>query len=106
MSQQSRADFVQSERFVEEYAGKIGDVSVYGQEPTPTTWWLALMNLATLGIKTDLGDAHADTFHNDQNPDQKADYIPANPPVRLNTTADWRAPTGANWIHAAKKHSR
>ena len=39
--------FVQSERFIEAHGGKIGDVSIYGQEANPTTWRLAAMNLAT-----------------------------------------------------------
>lgn len=33
--------FVQSEAFIEKYGGKIGQISVYGQEPNPTTWRLA-----------------------------------------------------------------
>ena len=32
--------FVQSEKFVEEHGGKLGDVSIYGQESNPTTWRL------------------------------------------------------------------
>src|SRR5699024_4775031 len=36
--------FVQSEDFIEEYGGKIGQISVYGQESNPTTWRLAAMN--------------------------------------------------------------
>lgn len=38
--------FVQSEKFIEAHGGKLGDVSVYGQEANPTTWRLAAMNLA------------------------------------------------------------
>jgi type I restriction enzyme M protein len=30
--------FVQSERFIEAHGGKLGDVSIYGQESNPTTW--------------------------------------------------------------------
>src|SRR5690606_8937158 len=36
--------FVQSERFIEEHEGQIGQISVYGQESNPTTWRLAAMN--------------------------------------------------------------
>ena len=32
------------------------------------------------GIEADLGDHWADTFHNDQHTDLKADFILANPP--------------------------
>ncbi|CAJ0696911.1 hypothetical protein R77591_04683 [Ralstonia mannitolilytica] len=38
--------FVQSEKFIEAHGGKLGDVSIYGQESNPTTWRLAAMNLA------------------------------------------------------------
>lgn len=33
--------FVQSENFIEEHQGKLGNISVYGQESNPTTWRLA-----------------------------------------------------------------
>ncbi len=42
--------FVQSEKFVEAHGGKIGDISIYGQESNPTTRRLAVMNLALRGI--------------------------------------------------------
>lgn len=71
--------FVQSERFVEEHQGRVGDISVYGQESNPTTWKLAQMNLAIRGIEGNLGESSADTFHNDQHKDLKADFILANP---------------------------
>ena len=38
--------FVQSEKFVEEHGGRIGDIAVYGQESNSTTRRLAMMNLA------------------------------------------------------------
>lgn len=78
--------FVQSERFVEEHAGKIGDISVYGQESNPTTWRLCKMNLAIRGIDNNIGEHHADTFHNDLHKGLKADYILANPPFNI---SDW-----------------
>ena len=43
--------FVQSEKFVESRGGKIGDISVYGQESNSTTRRLAVMNLAIRGMK-------------------------------------------------------
>ncbi len=70
--------FVQSEKFIEAHAGKIGDISIYGQESNYTTWRLAKMNLAIRGIDAQIG--HGDTFHNDRHPDLKADYVLANPP--------------------------
>ncbi len=78
--------FVQSEKFVEAHGGKIGDISIYGQESNPNTFKLAKMNLAIRGIEADLGKQPADSFHHDQHPDLKADYILANPPFNM---SDW-----------------
>ncbi|KMT63057.1 class I SAM-dependent DNA methyltransferase [Paenilisteria newyorkensis] len=78
--------FVQSEKFVEEHAGKIGDIAVYGQEFNPTTWQLCKMNLAIRGIDGNIGSNNADTFHNDLHKGLKADYILANPPFNI---SDW-----------------
>ncbi len=77
--------FVQSEKFIEAHSGKIGDISIYGQESNYTTWRLAKMNLAIRGIDAQIG--HGDTFHNDVHPDLKADYVIANPPFN---DSDWR----------------
>lgn len=33
--------FVQSEKFAEAHGGRLGDISIYGQESNPTTWRLA-----------------------------------------------------------------
>src|SRR6266404_2353541 len=52
--------FVQSEKFVEAHGGKLGEISVYGQESNPTTWRLAAMNLAIRGIDGNLGPENAD----------------------------------------------
>jgi len=79
--------FVQSEKFVKAHGGKIGDISVYGQESNPTTWKLAKMNLAIRGIEANLGKENADSFHHDLHPDLKADYVLANPPFN---DSDWR----------------
>jgi type I restriction enzyme M protein len=77
--------FVQSEKFVEAHGRKVGEISIYGQESNYTTWRLAKMNLAIRGIDAQI--AHGDTFHNDQHPDLKADYVLANPPFN---DSDWR----------------
>ncbi len=71
--------FVQSEKFIEKHGGKVGDISIYGQESNPTTWRLAKMNLAIRGIDANLGQENADSFHRDLHPDLKADYVLANP---------------------------
>ncbi|MES2364110.1 MAG: class I SAM-dependent DNA methyltransferase [Pseudomonadota bacterium] len=78
--------FVQSERFIEAHGGKLGDVSIYGQEANPTTWRLAAMNLAIRGIDYNLGKEPADTFTRNQHPDLRADFILANPPFNI---SDW-----------------
>ena len=77
--------FVQSEKFIEEHGGKVGQISVYGQESNYTTWRLAKMNLAIRGI--DARIAHGDSFHADGHPDLRADYVLANPPFN---DSDWR----------------
>src|SRR6266536_2714622 len=77
--------FVSSEKFIEAHSGKIGDISIYGQESNYTTWRLAKMNLAIRGIDGQI--AHGDTFHNDRHADLKADYVLANPPFN---DSDWR----------------
>ena len=79
--------FVQSLKFVDAHHGNRKNVSVYGQEYTKTTYKLAKMNLAIRGISANLGEHEADTFHNDQHKDLKADFIMANPP--FNQSA-WR----------------
>ena len=78
--------FVQSEKFVESHGGKLGDISVYGQESNHTTRRLAIMNLAIRGIEADIGKENADTFCNPQHPDLRADYVIANPPFN---DSDW-----------------
>ncbi len=78
--------FVQSEKFIEAHGGKLGDVSIYGQEANPTTWRLAAMNLAIRGIDFNLGKEPGDTFTKNQHPDLRADFILANPPFNI---SDW-----------------
>lgn len=77
--------FVQSEKFIEAHGGKLGDISVYGQESNQTTWRLCQMNLAIRGIDSNI--KWGDTFHNDQHKDLKADFILSNPPFN---DSDWK----------------
>ena len=72
--------FVQSEKFIESHGGRLGDISIYGQESNPTTWRLCKMNLAIRGIEGDIGQQYADSFRYDLHKDLKADFIMANPP--------------------------
>jgi type I restriction enzyme M protein len=77
--------FVSSEKFIEAHSGKLGDISIYGQESNYTTWRLAKMNLAIRGIDAQI--SQGDTFHNDRHADLKADFVLANPPFN---DSDWR----------------
>lgn len=78
--------FIQSEKFVEEHAGRIDDLSIYGQEMNATTWKLCKMNLAIRGLDGNIGPHQADTFHDDLHKTLKADFILANPPFNI---SDW-----------------
>lgn len=89
--------FVQSERFVEEHGGRLGDIAIYGQESNATTWRLAKMNLAIRGIDANLGGQHADSFHNDLHKDLRADFILANPPFNMSDWGGERLREDARW---------
>ncbi len=86
--------FVQSEKFVAQHGGRIGDIAIYGQESNYTTWRLAKMNLAVRGIDSKIfwnteGSFHKDEFATQRGSDgapMKADYILANPPFNI---SDW-----------------
>ena len=78
--------FVQSERFVEAHGGRIGDIAIYGQESNHTTWRLCRMNLAVRGIDADIRWNAEGSFHKDEFPSLKADFILANPPFNV---SDW-----------------
>jgi type I restriction enzyme M protein len=78
--------FVQSEKFVQEHGGRIGDIAIYGQESNYTTWRLAKMNLAVRGIDSDIRWNNEGSFHKDELRDLKADHVLANPPFNV---SDW-----------------
>ena len=78
--------FVQSEKFVLEHGGRIGNIAIYGQESNYVTWRLAKMNLAVRGIDSDIRWNNEGSFHKDELRDLKADYILANPPFNI---SDW-----------------
>ena len=89
--------FVQSERFVEEHGGKIGQLSVYGQEANPTTWRLASMNMAIRGPDFDFGKEPASTYTRPQHPDLRADFIMANPPFNMKAWKDGVKDDDVQW---------
>ena len=78
--------FVQSERFVKEHGGRIGDIAIYGQESRHVTWRLAKMNLAVRGIDSEIHWNNEGSFLKDALRDLKADFILANPPFN---DSDW-----------------
>lgn len=89
--------FVQSDEFIRQHGGRVGDISIYGQESNPTTWKLAKMNLAIRGIEANLGPHQADTFHNDLHKDLKADFILANPAFNMSDWGGERLRDDARW---------
>ncbi len=113
---------MQSERFIEQHADQRRyradeqkrKISIYGQESNPTTWRLAVMNLAIRGIDYDMGKEPADTFSRDLHPDLRADFIIANPPfnmdewggVALKDDSRWKygIPPGRNANFAWMQH--
>jgi type I restriction enzyme M protein len=91
--------FVQSEEFIAAHGGRVGDISIYGQESNYTTWRLAKMNLAIRGIDGQI--AHGDTFHNDRHPDLRADFILANPPFNVSDWGGERLRDDKRWKYGA-----
>jgi type I restriction enzyme M protein len=115
--------FVQSERFIEEHGGSIGDIMVFGQDQwawgahlrraqrarrvrlrrkqpnqsNPTTWRLAAMNVAIRGIDFDFGKEPADTFTRDQHPDLRADFVMANSTFNIKEWWDGKLERDARW---------
>ncbi len=79
--------FVQSEKFVEAHGGRVGDLSIYGQESNQTTWRLAKMNLAIRGIEANIAWNYEGSFIKDGHKDLKADFVIANPPFN---DSDWK----------------
>jgi type I restriction enzyme M protein len=97
--------FVQSEAFIESRGGRIGQLSVYGQESNPTTWRLAAMNMAIRGIDFNFGKQPADTFLSDQHPDLRADYVMANPPFNVSEWWDGRLEGDPRWVYGTPSKS-
>ncbi len=98
--------FVQSERFIEEHGGKLGNLSVYGQESNPTTWRLAAMNMAIRGIDFNFGKEPANSFTSDQHPDLRADYVMANPPFNISEWWDAKLEGDPRWRYGTPPRRR
>ncbi|WP_235864847.1 class I SAM-dependent DNA methyltransferase [Pseudothauera lacus] len=93
--------FVQSEKFVQEHGGRIGDIAIYGQESNYTTWRLAKMNLAVRGIDSDIRWNNEGSFHKDELRDLKADFILANPPFNISEWGGDRLREDPRWKFGA-----
>lgn len=93
--------FVQSEKFVESHGGRIGDIAIYGQESNHTTWRLAMMNLAVRGIDAEIKWNSEGSFHKDELPDLRADYVLANPPFNVSDWGGDRLKEDARWKFGA-----
>ncbi|MGN6382946.1 MAG: type I restriction-modification system subunit M [Dyella sp.] len=97
--------FVQSEKFVLEHGGRLGDIAIYGQESNYTTWRLAKMNLAVRGIDADIAWNNEGSFHKDEfatRRDSKgepirANFILANPPFNISDWGGERLKDDARW---------
>lgn len=93
--------FVQSEKFIEEHGGRRDAIAIYGQEINHTTWRLAKMNLAVQGIDADIRWNNEGSFHRDEFPDLKADFILANPPFNVSDWGGERLANDRRWKHGA-----
>ena len=93
--------FVQSEKFVAEHGGRIGDIAIYGQESNYTTWRLAKMNLAVRGIDSDIKWNNEGSFHKDELRDLRFDHILANPPFNISDWGGERLREDARWQFGA-----
>jgi type I restriction enzyme M protein len=89
--------FVQSEKFVEQHGGKVGDISIWGQESNYTTWRLCRMNLAVRGIDADIKWNNEGSFHKDEFRDERFDFILANPPFNVSDWGGERLREDARW---------
>lgn len=93
--------FVQSEKFVAEHGGRIGDIAIYGQESNYTTWRLAKMNLAVRGIDADIRWNNEGSFHKDELKDLRFDHILANPPFNISDWGGDQLRQDARWTFGA-----
>ena len=77
---------VHSEKFLEAHKYRREDLAIYGQERNHTTYGLARMNLAIRGIVARLEWNPEGTLLRDAFPDEKFDFVMANPPFNV---SDW-----------------
>ncbi|SMC63066.1 type I restriction enzyme M protein [Fulvimarina manganoxydans] len=97
--------FVQSKAFIEAHAGRkahgTDEIAIYGQERNHTTFGLARMNLAIRGIFADLRWNAEGTLVRDEFPDERFDFILANPPFNISDWSGEALQEDARWTFGA-----
>lgn len=94
--------FVQSGRFVSSHGGRLGQIAIYGQERTQTTWRLCKMNLAMRGIDSGgIAWNNEGSFLKDEHRDLRADFVLANPPFNISDWSGERLQEDARWAYGA-----
>ena len=91
--------FVQANNFLTSHGGKLGDISVYGQELNPTSGKLCIMNLAIQGMSGRKIATGADTLRHDTHKILKADYILANPPFNVSDWGGEHLREDSRWVY-------
>ena len=92
--------FVQSGRFVSSHGGRLGQIAIYGQERTQTTWRLCKMNLAMRGIDSGgIAWNNEGSFLKDEHRDLRADFVLANPPFNISDWSGERLQEDARWAY-------
>ena len=83
------------------HQGRVDDIAVYGQERNPATFRLARMNLAIRGIFGDIRWNPEGTLLKNAFPDDRFDFILANPPFNI---SDWNGDLlreDQRWVYGA-----
>ena len=93
--------FVQSEKFIHAHRGRVDDIAVYGQESNPTTYKLARINLAMRRIFGNIAWNHEGTLVRDAFPDERFEFILANPPFNVSEWEGKRLREDNRWRFGA-----
>lgn len=89
--------FVQSGKFIAAHQGRVDDIAVYGQESNPTTYKLARVNLAMRRIFGNIAWNTEGTLLRDAFPDERFEFILANPPFNVSDWDGERLREDARW---------
>jgi len=74
-------------------------VRLYGQDINAASWRLAVLHLAIIDAKFDLGDSPADIFQHDQHSELRADRIALDPPLRMSLKHTERLQADPRWVY-------